>query len=55
MISLIDVQVTEQLANSNTASRHFAGSCDFLDTKPNAFSANPRASLAASDLRFRLR
>jgi hypothetical protein len=52
MICLIDERVSAQLANSNTASRYFAGLCNFLDTKPNASSANVEVFLAASALKF---
>lgn len=52
-MTFLDVErAVESSACSNTALPHSVGSVGVLETKPHAFSANPKVFLAASVLRF---
>ena len=47
-------KVVVQLACSNSALRRYSCLGDFRETKQHAFSAKPKASVAANALRFLL-
>lgn len=52
MFFVNDERAAVRSANSNTASPRCVDSGDAPETNPNSFSAKPKASVAASALRF---
>lgn len=52
MFFVVDKRAAVRSANSNTASPRCVVVGDTQETNPYAFSAKPKASVAASDLRF---
>lgn len=54
MFFVNEERVTARSENTSTASSCCVDLGDALETKPNAFSASPKAALAASGLNFSL-
>ena len=54
MFFVNDERVAARSENSNIASPRYVDPSDAQETKPHAFSARPKVSLAASALQFQL-